>query len=465
MMLRLPAVLLLCLGCLLDAPGAAAATVPPPNVLLLFVDNLGYGDLKTYGHPVNRTPHLDRLAADGVRCTDFYVAAPSCAPSRGAILSGRHPERTGFNYQALHYARLPARNGGEGLPAAEKIIPAFLKPLGYATAAFGKWNAGFNPGSRPTERGFDEFLGVEGGNTGYYTHRYHRQNDMRRGTEPVDLQGQYSTDIFADAAIDFIRRHRDRPWFVYLPFNAVHAPTHANVEPGERIEWQAPEKYFALHGLRPDEPDPKKRFRAVLSALDDAIGRVLATVDDLRQRERTIVLFISDNGAFPNQLPDVGSGEQSNAPFRGGASSTYEGGIRVPAFFRWPGRIAPGSTCRELLSTLDVLPLIASAADAALPPGLTLDGRDPIRVLAGEATSPHAALHWVWKAGGAHHWQAMREGAFKLIRSSPQKPWELYDLTRDPGEASDLAASRPELAAAMAARFERWHAEVRPAAR
>ncbi len=462
-MIRFATVLPLLLGCLPGTP-VVRASVPPPNILLLFADNLGYGDLPSYGHPGNRTPHLDRLAADGVRCTDFYVASPSCAPSRGALLTGRHPERTGFNYQALQYARLPARPGGEGLPAAEKIIPALLKPLGYATAAFGKWNAGFKPGSRPTERGFDEFLGVEGGNSGYYNHLYHGQNDLRRGTEPVDLRGRYSTDLFADAAIDFIRRHRDQPWFVYLPFNAVHAPTQANVEPGGKPEWQAPDKYFALHGLRVDEPDPKKRFRAVLSALDDAIGRVLATLDDLRQRERTLVLFISDNGAFPNQLAGVGSGEQSNAPFRGGAGSTYEGGIRVPAIFRWPGRITPGTTCREILSTLDVLPLVGAAAGAALPPGHRVDGRDPLPALTGTAPSPHAALHWVWKTG-RFEWHAMREGTFKLIRSSAQAPWELYDLAGDPGEARDLAGAQPERVTALAGRFARWHAEVRAGGR
>jgi len=456
----MPIARLLTLSFAIGCPVVHAAGATPPNILLLFIDNLGYGDLPIYGNMETKTPNIDRLAADGVRCTDFYIGSPSCAPSRGAILSGRHPERTGFNYQSLTYARLPPKKSakGDGLPRSEKIIPYFLKPLGYATGAFGKWNVGFQPGSRPTERGFDEFLGQEGGNMSYYTHFYHGQSDLRRGTEPVELRGQYSTDLFADSAIDFIRRNRDRPWFVYLPFNAVHAVNPSGLAPGEKLEWQAPAKYFALHGRSPDEPDGKKRFRAVLSALDDAIGRVLKTVDALGQRQRTLVLFISDNGAFPNQLAGTGTGDQSNAPFRSGGGTAYEGGVRVPAIFRWPGRFKPGSVCREMLSSLDVLPMIVSAAGGKTPDNL--DGRNPIATLAGDSPSPHQALHWVWAPGVSEQWQGMREGNFKIVRSSNQAPWELYDLTNDPGESNDLAKKRPDLLKTLAGNFERWQVAV-----
>jgi arylsulfatase A-like enzyme len=443
------------------ATGSAA-----PNVLLILIDNVGYGDLGCYGDPIVKTPNIDRLARDGVRCTDFYTASPSCAPSRGAILTGRHPERTGFNYQGLRYQHLPAtHNRPEGLPRSEKIIAQYLKPLGYATASFGKWNVGFFPGGRPTERGFDEFLGHEGGNIHYYKHLYHGKNDMRLGTEPVDRQGQYTTDLFADSAVEFIRRHRQQPWFIYLPFNAPHATTHANIESGEKIEWQVPAKYLAQYGCAADEPDSQKRFRAVVTALDDAIGRVLRTVDELGQRERTLVLCISDNGAFPNQLVGTGSGDQSNAPFRSGGGTTYEGGVRVPAVMRWPGRLPPGTVCREMLSSLDVLPLIATAAGAALPTDRTLDGRNPLPALAGQAASPHSALHWVWNAGASQRWRGMREGSYKIVRRSDQEPWQLFDLRSDLSESLDLAESRPELVATLATKFEQWHAAVEPPAR
>ena len=442
---------------------ARGASTPPPNILLLFLDNVGYADLGCYGNAAVKTPHIDRLAADGVRCMDFYVGSPSCAPSRGALLSGRHPERTGFNYQKLKYEGIASpTKDGEGLPRSEKIIPQFLKPLGYATGAFGKWNVGFMPGLRPTERGFDEFLGHQGGTIHYYKHLYHGQNDLRRGTEPVNLRGQYSTDLFADTAIDFIQRNRQRPWFVYLPFNAVHAVLPRNLEPGETTAWQVPAKYLALYGWAADEPDEKKRFRAVLTALDDAIGRVLKTVDDLGQRDRTVVLCISDNGAF--MVKGSGLEVQSNAPLRHGAGTTYEGGVRVPAIMRWPGRIKPGTTCREMLSTLDVLPMIVAAAGARIPKGHVLDGRDPFRTLAGEAPSPHAALHWVWDPAPTQQWRGMREGHFKLMRRSNKSAWELYDLSRDIGEATDLAQTRPELLRTLIGKFESWHASVKTSA-
>ncbi len=423
----------------------SSPAAPRPNILLLFLDNVGYGDLGCYGNRDVKTPNIDRLATDGVRCTDFYIGSPSCSPSRGALLTGRHPERNGLNYQLS-----PTENmGGEGLPKSEKLLPQYLKPLGYATGAFGKWNIGFASGRRPTERGFDEFLGHMSGNIHYFKHLYHGQNDMRRGTEPVDIRGQYSTDLFADAAIDFIQRHKQQPWFVYLPFNAVHYVGPQNVEPGEPVEWQVPAKYLALYGCPPDETDQRKRFRAVLTALDDAIGRVLKTVD-----EHTLVICISDNGAF--MLKDRGLEVQSNKPLRDGGVTTYEGGIRVSAIVRWPGRLKPGTICRAMLSSLDVLPLIVAAAGGELPTDRVIDGRDPIKTLAGEAPSPHAALHWVWKQGKKQQWQAMREGNYKLVRRADNEPWELYDLSVDVGESQDLAKQKPEMVTALAEKFQRW---------
>jgi arylsulfatase A-like enzyme len=433
---------------------AVAAEPVRPNVLLLFIDNVGYGDLGCYGNRENKTPHIDHLAAEGVRCTDFYIGSPSCSPSRGAILTGRHPLRNGLNYQLA----TGENNWTEGLPESEKIIPQYLKPLGYATGAFGKWNIGFHAGIRPTERGFDEFLGHMSGNIHYYKYLYHGWNDLRLGTEPIDRRGTYSTDLFADAAIDFIRRHREQPWFCYLPFNATHFVFPHNVEEGEKVEWQVPAKYLAMYGSSPDEPDQQKRFRAVLTALDDAIGRVLASIDDANLRERTIVLCISDNGAF--MLPGRGLEVQSNLPLREGGVTTYEGGIRVPAIVRWPGRFRAGTVCREMLSSLDVLPMILAAAGAAPPADPVLDGLDPTAVLAGERHSPHEALYWFWNQGQRQQWRAMRQANYKLVRKADAEPWQLYDLSQDVGETKDLAAEKPEAVLALAASYEQWRQSI-----
>jgi arylsulfatase A len=434
----------------LSADCSQAADPARPNILLILLDNVGYGDLGCYGNRNTKTPHMDALASEGVRCTDFYIASPSCSPSRGALLTGRHPVRNGLNYQLT----AGEKNGTEGLPESEKVIPQYLKPSGYATGAFGKWNIGFRPGIRPTERGFDEFLGHMSGNIHYYKYLYHGWNDLRLGTEPIDRRGQYSTDLFADSAIDFIRRHHERPWFAYLPFNAAHFVGAHNVEPGEKIEWHVPAEYLALYGCPPDESDPQKRFRAVVTALDAAIGRVLKAVDDSQLRDRTLVICLSDNGAF--MLPGRGLEVQSNRPLREGGVTTYEGGIRVPALIRWPGRIKPATVCNEMLSSLDVLPLILAATGTSFPTEPSLDGRDPIKTLVGESPSPHDALYWEWNQGRKQQWRAIRQGKYKLLRSADGEPWELYDLAQDIGETKNLAAEASDIVASLSTKFGEW---------
>lgn len=432
---------------------AAALGDAKPNVLLIFMDNVGYGDLGCYGNPRNKTPHIDRLAAQGVRCTDFYIGSPSCTPSRGAILTGRHPLRNGLNWQLS----AEQNRAGYGLPLREFLIPQYLKPLGYHTACLGKWNIGFGPGASPVERGFDEFLGFASGNIGYFNYRYNGWNDLRQGTAEIHREGLYSTDLFADAAIDFMRRHRDQSWFVYLPFNAVHFIGAPNVAKGESMAWQVPAKYLAMYGAKDDEPDQRVRFAAVVTAMDAAIGRVLQTIDDLKQRDRTLVICLSDNGAF--MLPGRGLEVQSNLPLREGGVTTYEGGIRIPAMMRWPGRIKHGTTCSRMLWSMDLLPMIVKAAGGKLPQGLTLDGRDPTAALAGEAPSPHQQMGWEWRQG-RQIWQGYRQDNWKLVRSDMTKPWELYDLSKDLSESRDLASNQPDRLKSLAADFDRWRKEV-----
>lgn len=456
----------MCIFLALSWPGfstRAADTIPAapitnrPNVLLIFLDNVGYGDIGCYGNQTIRTPNIDTLAADGVLCTDFYTASPSCTPSRGAILTGRHPERNGLNWQLNTKQNI----AGYGLPLDERIIPQYLRPRGYATGAFGKWNLGFAAGARPTERGFDEFLGHASGNIHYYKHLYAGQNDLRKGTDPLDRRGEYSTDLFADAAVDFIQRHRDGPWFAYVPFNAAHFVSKTNVEPGEPIEWQVPAKYLAQYGCPPEEPDQRKRFAAVVTAVDDAIGRLLRAVDETEARDRTLVICISDNGAF--MLPGRGLEVQSNGPLRDGGVTTYEGGVRVPAIFRWPGRLEPNTRCSAMLSSMDVLPMILSACAIEPPDELILDGRDPTAALSGRAPSPHEMLCWTWKQPPDQSWQAIRRGNWKLVRRNVEAPWELYDLSHDIAESNDLAPEQPQIVAELSAAFAQWLADARAA--
>jgi arylsulfatase A len=442
--------LLLASAALLSLPPLAEARGPAsaerPNVVLMLVDNVGYGDVGCYGNTEIRTPHIDRLAQEGVRCTDFYVGSPSCMPSRGALLTGRHPLRNGLNEQIWRIDDLVQTV----LPHRERLLPQWLKSQGYATGCFGKWNLGFAPGSRPTERGFDEFFGHASGNMDYATHIYNGRCDLFRGTEPVRVDG-YSTDLFAEAACDFLRRHRDRPLFCYVPFNAAHFPRRQNKRPGEPAVWQAPDEYFKLYGYSPDEEDEKKRYQAVITALDAGIGRVLGQIDSLGLRRRTLVVLLSDNGAF--MLPGRGLEVASNRPLRDGGVTLYEGGIRVPCIVRWPGRIRPGTVCREPLVSMDLFALALRAAGAELPRDRVIDGRDPTATLAGEAPSPHPFLCFQWGDRSA-----IRNGRYKLLRNQPDEPFQLYDLVDDLGETQDIAADQPEVVAALARRLEQWTA-------
>jgi len=424
-----------------------------PNLLLIFVDNVGYGDLGCYGNRDAITPRIDQLAKQGVRCTDFYIGSPSCSPSRGAILTGRHPERNGLNYQLSSDPNMQ-----QGLPSNEIVLPQLLKPLGYACGAFGKWNIGFDSGLRPTERGFDEFFGHRSGNIHYYKGLYHGQNDIRRGTEEADLGGQYSTDAFADAASDFIRRHAKQPWFVYLPFNATHFIGQNNVEPDEKVQWQAPAAALARYGCQPDEPNQRKRFLATLTALDDGVGKILDTLDRENLTQRTLVMFISDNGAF--MLPGRGLEVQSNAPLRSGGVTTCEGGVRVPAIFRWPGHLMQGSVNHAMLSSLDVVPLAVSVAGGNLPTDRVYDGIDPLPALRHETDLADRTLHWVWNQSRSQQWRGLRDGNFKLLRSADDAAWELYDLSNDLAEQHNLAKVQPQRLAELVERFEKWQKDI-----
>ncbi len=420
-----------------------------PNIVLIYADNLGYGDLGCYGNKEIKSPRLDQLAREGVRCTGFYVVSSTCTVSRGALLTGRQPMRNGLTHQLATTENWT----GIGLPHRERIIPQYLKDAGYKTACFGKWNIGFAPGSRPTERGFDEFLGFRSGNIHYFKHTYHGEYDMFLGTERHHVDG-YSTDVFADAACESIKRTSGQPFFIYLPFNAPHYVSEANTGPGEKPEWQVPGEYLERYGWPADDHTEKHRYLALLTALDDAVGRVLDALDAAGQRDNTLVIFISDMGAILR--PTHGLGVASNAPFRDGAPSLYEGGIRVPAIFRWPGRIKPNTECHELLSHLDILPLCLAASSAKADEERILDGRDPLAALGSSAKSPHERLVFTYGTSAA-----LREGPLKIVRPAAAKPWELYDLGHDPTESRNLATERAADVARLDRQFQSWLADVK----
>ncbi len=436
---------LLLLSVLLPVVGSAQAAAPKAtNIVLMTIDNVGYGDLGCYGNKAIKTPNIDHLAAQGVRCTDFYTASPTCTVSRASLLTGRYPQRHGLTEQ------LPGLEGnyGIGLKQTERIIPFYLKKQGYVTACFGKWNIGFAKGSRPTERGFDEFLGHASGNIDYYTHVYQGKHDLYRGTEPYHVEG-YSTDLFADATCEFMQRNADKPFFIYLPFNAPHFPQAGNKAPGKPKIWQAPDEAFEAYGWSPSEPDAKRRYFAVITALDTAIGRVLKQIEDLGLSENTLVVLFSDNGTF--MLKERGLEVASNKPLSGGGITLWEGGIRVPCMVRWPGKIEPETICSQTLLSCDFFTMALKAAGVPLPTDRTIDGIDPASALAGEDSVSPRNLYFQFR-----EYSAIRSGRYKLLNADRDKPWMLFDLETDIGEATDIRSRHPDLAEALQKKFERW---------
>lgn len=425
----------------------------PPNILIITVDNIGYGDFKFLNKdsPII-TPNLNKLAKQGAVLTNFYTGSPTCTASRASLLTGRIPQRNKLDYQLGGLAG----NYGIGLPQTEIIIPKVLKssPHGYQTGAFGKWNIGFAPGSRPTERGFDEFLGIASGNVDHFSHVYAGRHDLYHNTTAINRHGEYSTDLFANAAIDFINKKtaEKKPWMVYLPFDAPHHPGDRNIAPGEENIWKAPDYAFKPYGLSPDEKDPKKRFNAIVTAIDMAVGRLMDSLDELGIADNTFVFFYSDNGAFYPYL-DI----QSNAPLNGAGVTLWEGGIRVPALVRWPGKVKANETIDTRLWSLDLMQAAANLAEAELPQDRYYDGRNPLPVLTGATKhSPHASMFFKYKGQEALIW-----GDYKILRESNEEPWKLFNLREDIGETNDLAEKSPDLVKKLEEPFKLTEAEIK----
>jgi len=414
-------------GLSLPSPESLAA---PPNVIIFYADDLGWGELGCQGNREIPTPHIDSIATNGMRCTQGYVAATYCSPSRAGLMTGRYPTRFGHETNEQH--------DSSGF-LQQTTLASRLKEAGYATACVGKWHLGASPERRPMARGFDEFYGTLN-NTPFF----HPSNfiDSRTSPEVVPVMDKdfYTTDAYADRSVDWIREHARAPWFLYLPFNAQHAPL------------EAPQKYLDRF---PSIADPKRRlFAAMLSAMDDAVGRVLATVRELGQEENTLVFFIADNGG-----PTKGT-TSGNGPLRGFKATTFEGGPRVPFLVQWKGRI-PGDRTYDLpVMNLDVAPTVMAAAGRPIDAAEKLDGIDLLPFLAGKVEGrPHETMFWRFVG----QW-AVRDGDWKLVvaRGGSGEP-ELYDLATDVGEQMNLAASQPDRVTALRRKYEAWSSEQTPA--
>ena len=395
---------------------AEGAPARRPNVVVILTDDQGYGDIHSHGNDRIDTPNLDALAASGARFQRFYVS-PLCAPTRASFLTGRYYPRTGVH---------GVSGGAETMRSEEVTIAEVLKAAGYATACFGKWHNGAHYPHHPLGQGFDEYLGVCCGHWNNYFDIV-----MDHNGKPEQTRG-YVTDVLTDAALDFIERNRQKPFFVYLPYNTPHSPM------------QVPDKYFDKYVARGLDPRTACIY-GMCECIDYNVGRLLARLDALGLGDETIVVFFTDNG--PN-------GPRYNAGMRGAKGSVHEGGVRVPCFVRWRGHIEPGTVIEQIAADIDLLPTIAEMTGAPLPEGVKLDGVSLVPLLTGQAKQwPERMIFTFHKNRGA-----VRTQRYRLTLEGRRVA--LFDMEADPGQKRDIARHKPDVFHKLKAAYEAMRRDV-----
>ncbi|WP_221030412.1 sulfatase-like hydrolase/transferase [Actomonas aquatica] len=453
---------LLCLFVLCCAALTCAAA-RPPNVVIFFTDDQGTLDANCYGSTDLHTPHMDRLAAEGVRFTQAY-AHSVCCPSRASLLTGRHPQRVNVN--SWTQSTVPGPKG-RNLPLEETTLAETFRAAGYATALFGKWHLGGHPDHRPLQQGFDEFFGLLVGFIDNYHHfggHARALHDLWDGNQEVFLRGSYFPDLIADRAVTFIARHQDEPFFLFYSLNLPHYP-----------EQPAPAYADAYNDL----PEPRRSYARAVSTCDHYLGRVLGTLDRYGLTENTIVIFMSDNGHsaedYQIKAADYGAGTPqgtnyganggggNTGPWIGAKGSFLEGGIRVPAMIRYPGTLPAGAVRDQAITVMDWYPTLLELTGVTPPTELALDGRSVVPA-ARDATAPetHPQLYWQWNDS----W-AVREGPWKLIRRGNRgigqpalAETHLANLADSEPEETNHAAEHPEVVQRLEALHDAWAADV-----
>ncbi len=434
--------LLVTASCTTNAQAENAASLPTPmtagekpNIIVILSDDAGYGDFSNFGDQNFSTPNIEKLAKQGIRFEQGYVSAAVCSPSRAGLLTGRYQQRFG------HEANLPQRpqpgdnEETSGLPVSEITLADALKEQGYYTGIIGKWHLGRAEHFHPLNRGFDEFYGLMAGSRSYWD-----INRQRTGQHAIQRNGEYEpfdgylTDRFGDEAIDFIDRNKEKPFFLYLSYTAVHAPMDA--KPGEA------EKYTSIADKK------RRKLAAMTDALDKSVGEVLAAIDDAGIADNTIVFFLNDNGGAE-------ANASSNAPLSGHKGTVLEGGLRVPFIMRWPDKIKQPRDYAAPVISLDIFATAMTAAGGEMADDRKYDGVDLIPFVTGkEASRPHDTLYW--RRGG---YSAMRDGDWKMIRLRDRLPL-LYNISTDEGEQRDLASQNLGRVQRMLKRYNDWESEL-----
>jgi len=426
---------------LLLLPGFAAED--KPNFVFILIDDLGATDLSCAGSTFYETPNIDRLAAGGMTFKNGYSACTVCSPTRASLLTGKYPARLHLTNwipgYSLPKAKLRPPDWTQSLPLDEISLPRTLKGAGYVSGIFGKWHLGDEHHS-PEKFGFDVNVGG--------THQGHPPsyfNPYKIPTIPGGEKGEYLTDRLTDDAVRFLKDNRDKPFFLYVPHYGVHNPVQAKPELVEKYKAKA----------KADAPHRNPGYAAMIESVDQSVGRIVAALDELKLREKTLLVFTSDNGGLVTNT--------SNAPFRAGKGSAYEGGVRVPLLVSWPGTIAAGKTCETPVVTLDWYPTFLELAGVPQAPSQIVDGSSLVPLLRGKGGFAREAIYWHYPHYSPQFpspYGAIRQGDWRLVEFYEDNHVELYDLKSDVGETKDLAAEKPEKARELHQKLADWRASV-----
>ena len=416
-----------------------AAEPAPPNIIFILTDDLGWTDLGCFGSKFYETPHLDELARQGMKFTDAYSACTVCSPTRASLLTGQYPARLHLtDWIAGHqrpFAKLSVPDWTQQLSPAIPNLAQVLKTKGYTSASIGKWHLG-PEACRPDKQGFD--LNVGGYDRGQPP-SYFSPYKIPTLTEGPD--GEFLSDRLTTEAIKFIQQNQARPFFLYLPHYAVHTPLMAKPEVIAKYKAKAD----------PDAPHHNAAYAGLIESVDDSVGRLMATLDELKLSANTLLIFTSDNGGL--------IGPTANPPLRAGKGSAYEGGVRVPLIVRWPGRIKPGSTCATPVITPDFYPTLVALAGATAPASHRIDGGNLLPLFQQTGTLQRDTVYWHYPhyhPGGATPYSALRQGDFRLVEFHEDQHIELYNLREDIGETKNLATVQPEKAAVLREKLHAW---------
>ena len=411
-----------------------------PNIVLIMTDDVGYGDIGSYGAPDIKTPNIDSLAKNGTRLTDFYANASSCTPTRAGLITGRYQDRVGINHPIGH-ATSP--EGKLGLTADGRSLPQLVKNAGYATGLIGKWHLGYLPTNSPLAHGFDTFFGFKAGYTDYWEHVDNGgQPDLFENDRPVTVTG-YMTDLITERSVKFIDDHATQPFFLEVAYNAAHWPYQDPDRPSK-----AANNAGHMHAWD-ENTNTRADYVKVMERADQGVGKILAALDQHKLGDNTLVIFTNDNG---------GEWLSRNAPFYDRKFSLYEGGIRVPAILRWPGHVPAGATSAQVGITMDLTATILAASSATVPADAKLEGINLLPLLATGAKPRPRTLFWRVNFTGISQ-RAVRDGNWKLLIDGVERI-HLFDLSKDASERNDVAASNTAIVRKLRQQILAWEKDV-----